>query len=63
MAVEVVKVRYLIQGEIFIVRNFVNSYQWQLSCIYLLSVHHIESTNMFISIIFWFGVQLRFEFK
>ena len=49
------------QGEIFNVYNFVNAYLWQLSCSSLLSVHHNESTNMLINVIFWFGGQLKFD--
>jgi len=45
---KVVKLGYLMQGEIFIACNFVNTYHRQLSCIYLLPVHHNESTNMLI---------------
>jgi len=52
MVSEVVKVGYLMQGGILIVHNFVNTHERWLSCIYLLSVHHSESTNMFIGVIF-----------
>jgi len=57
----ILKVGYLMQGEIFNVYNFVNAYLWQLSCSSLLSVHHNESTNMLINVIFWFGGQLKFD--
>ena len=63
MVAQVVKVGYLIQGEILIVRNFVNAHLWQLLCIYSLWVHRNEFTNMLISVIFWFGVQLKFQQK
>jgi len=39
MASEVVKVGYLMKGEIFIVPNFENACLQQVSCIYSLSVH------------------------
>jgi len=63
MVAQVVKVGYLIQGEILIVRNYVNTHLWQLLCIYSLWVHRNEFTNMLISVIFWFGVQLKFQQK
>ena len=49
------------QGEILIVCKFVNIHLWWLLCMCLLSVHCNKSTNMFINIIFWFGLQLKFD--
>ena len=45
----------------YIVRNFVNTHQQWLLYIYLLLMHHNESTNIFINVILWFGVQLKFH--
>jgi len=50
------------QGEIFKMPNFVNTQHQRLSCTFLKSVLCSEFKNMFISIIFWFGVQLTIEF-
>jgi len=55
MVSEVVKVGYLMQGGILIVHNFVNTHERWLSCIYLLSVHHSESTKCSLAL---FSVQL-----
>jgi len=49
-----------LQGDIFIVCNFINTHQRHLSSICSLPVHH-EFTSMFISIIFWFGVPLQID--
>ena len=60
MASEVVNVGYLKQGEVLIVRNFLNNHQRWLSCIYSLSVHRNESTNMCNNVILLFGFQITF---
>jgi len=49
------------QVKILITRNFVNTSLRRVSYINPLSVHGNECSNMFVIIIYWFGVQLKID--